>query len=684
MAGMKGLSARFSNIIHRHRNANNLCEICKGINLEDNPKDGQPGQITYKFGTLRDVKKRSSCPLCQLIINCILDESVIHWQPMEYYETHEIRVIQQPQSNKQGRRGLSCQPLPLSSRLIISSDLKGFDRIVSGKQIDFDVLSSWLDTCQNDHTKCRYGAPSPHVDTSFFRAIDVHKLCIVPIPITSEYIALSYVWGGAPPYMLLKGNKDELMSPLGLKAHWEEIPLTIRDSIELVRNLGQRYLWVDSICLTQDDDEDKGKGIMAMDLVYELSLLTIVAGGGIDANSGLPGVRPGSRGITDQVTAEVLPGIQLVLRHTVDDLLRAARYSGRGWTFQEYYLSRRRLVFINDTVYFKCHEGYWSEVEDGLLVRPDSVAGQGQVLHKLNGDVFHMLGQLLVKYSTRSLTNQNDAVNAMLGVCRRIADHTQCPLLLGIPVIAFDWFILFYPSITGMRRRKEFPSWAWSGWIGEYYYSSGSGNVAKWQDTCTWIVWYKRDQDGHLSPVRDEETTTVASDSSCTTSSKKSFEQLCDISRVQPSQLLTMNHRPYPVLQFWTVSVRYALRQIDRDNADNMMWAFGIYWTQATYEVLDRTGSNCGFVSLDSGSPERGAYDNVELIVIADSPEKVSLPGDGHQVQSQMTDIARFCWVLWIEWDGEVAERKGIGKIYRDALFSATESGAQWKEICLA
>ncbi|KAI5917495.1 heterokaryon incompatibility protein-domain-containing protein [Camillea tinctor] len=686
MAGFKSIPAKISNIINKHRNSRNLCEICKGVNFADDLKGGQPAQITYKFGTLGDIRKRSSsCPLCELILQCMLDDRILHWQPKEYYETHEIRVIQQSQPNQKGQRRLSCQPLPLSSRLLVSSDLKGFDRIISGEHIEFNYISNWLDTCRHEHTKCWHEATaSSNVDTSFFRAIDVHELCIVSIPITSKYIALSYVWGGAPPYKLTKANKDELMSPFGLKAHWEEIPLTIRDSIDLVRGIGQRYLWVDSICLTQDDGEDMGKGIMAMDLVYEQSFLAIVAAGGIDANSGLPGVKPGSRTSSNQIMAEVLPEVKLVLRHSVDDLLRAARYNSRGWTFQEYYLSRRKLIFINDTVYFKCHEGYWPEVEDGLVVRPDAVAEQGQVLHKLNGDVFHLLGQLLVKYSTRSLTNQNDAVNAMLGVCRRISDYAQCPLLLGIPVIAFDWFILFYPNIDGMQRRREFPSWAWSGWVGEYYYSSGSGNVAKWQATCTWIIWYKREPNGRSSLVRAENMMVDDSDSNRGASSKELFEQLRDPSRVQPSRYLTVDSRPYPILQFWTISVHYALRQIDRDNADKMMWAFGIYWTQATYEVLGPNGSNCGFVSLDNVNRVKGAYDSVELIVIADSPEKVCLPGDGQKAQSQTTDVARFCWVLLIEWEGEVAERKGIGKIYRNVLTSEINLGEKWKEICLA
>ncbi|KAI1495975.1 heterokaryon incompatibility protein-domain-containing protein [Biscogniauxia marginata] len=684
MPGMKSLSARFSTLINRNIASNHLCDTCKSIEFEDKQKDEQPKVMTFRFGTLSDVRGRSPCPFCKMILDCIFDESIIHWQPTEYYEMHEIRVSQLPRPNHQDHQRFTCQPLPTSSRIVLASDLKGFDKIVPGKQIDFGTIGNWLDTCRNDHSKCWHTASEFNVDTSFFRAIDVHQLCITTIPITSEYVALSYVWGGAPPYKLIKGNKDELMTPFGLKAHWEEIPLTIRDSIELVRNLAQRYLWVDSICLTQDDELEKGKGIMAMDLVYEQSHFTIVAAGGIDANSGLPGVRPGSRTASQQIMREVLPGVNLVLRHTVDDLLRASRYNSRGWTFQEYYLSRRKLIFINSTVYFKCHEEYWSEVADGLPVWPDPVTEHGQVLHRPDGDVFHMLGQLLVKYSTRSLTNQSDAMDAMLGVCRRISDQAKCSLLLGIPVIAFDWFLLFYPSVTGIRRRQGFPSWAWSGWVGDYWYSSGSGNVEKWMATCTWIVWYKRVPGGQLTLVRDQDGDKNRLGGKSVNPNKRLFKQLCNSSCTEPSKWVESNHRPYPILQFWTLSVCFSLRRINRDKADNMMWAFGIYWTQSTYEVLDSNGLNRGFIALETGNDMQQSYSNAELILLADSLERVCPLGEGQNVNSQMPDTARFFWVLYIEWEDGVAERKGIGKIYRDAISSTPGPVADWKEIVLA
>lgn len=106
--------------------------------------------------------------------------------------------------------------------------------------------------------------------------------------------------------------------------------------------------------------------------------------------------------------------------------------------FQEYYLSRRTIIFIYDKVSFKCHEKSWQELEDGFPVRSDPTTEQGQALHKPSGDVYHLLSQLLNKYTTRELKEPSDYVSAMAGVCRRLADYAQCNLLFGIPVPSLD------------------------------------------------------------------------------------------------------------------------------------------------------------------------------------------------------------------------------------------------------
>jgi len=65
--------------------------------------------------------------------------------------------------------------------------------------------------------------------------------------------------------------------------------------MDLVSAIGERYLWVDSLCLIQDDPADMKNGIDHMDLVYEGAIMTIIAAIGNHINAGLPGLHPGTR-----------------------------------------------------------------------------------------------------------------------------------------------------------------------------------------------------------------------------------------------------------------------------------------------------------------------------------------------------------------------------------------------------
>jgi len=71
-----------------------------------------------------------------------------------------------------------------------------------------------------------------------------------------------------------------------------------------------RYLWVDALCLIQDDTEDLDRGVNAMDLIYERAWLTVVAACGHDANARLPGVQNGTRKASRN-TVEIKPGAEI-------------------------------------------------------------------------------------------------------------------------------------------------------------------------------------------------------------------------------------------------------------------------------------------------------------------------------------------------------------------------------------
>jgi Heterokaryon incompatibility protein (HET) len=61
---------------------------------------------------------------------------------------------------------------------------------------------------------------------------------------------LSYIWGASDDDRLLlkKANKSELLLKNSFILYRKRIPATILDAIEFVRKIGERYLWVDSLC----------------------------------------------------------------------------------------------------------------------------------------------------------------------------------------------------------------------------------------------------------------------------------------------------------------------------------------------------------------------------------------------------------------------------------------------------
>jgi hypothetical protein len=105
----------------------------------------------------------------------------------------------------------------------------------------------------------------------------------------------------------------------------------------VVSSLGERYLWVDVLCIIQDDEKSKALFISQMDIVYHHALLTIVAMSGQDANSGLPGLRPFTS--PQQLRKEVDGSVFLTTPPGLRSSASVSRYEQRGWTLQERILS---------------------------------------------------------------------------------------------------------------------------------------------------------------------------------------------------------------------------------------------------------------------------------------------------------------------------------------------------------
>ena len=159
----------------------------------------------------------------------------------------------------------------------------------------------------------------------------MERKCIVETQSLPIYVALSYVWGSVSNFRLTKANRNKLLAPGSLSKVWEMLPRTIQDTITIAQRLGARYLWVDCLCLLQNDIGDLDRGVNVMDLIYERAWITVVASYGHDANAGLPGVRKGSRRASRN-TIQIKPGVSLGVITGLDQLLKASVYSSRAWT----------------------------------------------------------------------------------------------------------------------------------------------------------------------------------------------------------------------------------------------------------------------------------------------------------------------------------------------------------------
>jgi hypothetical protein len=374
---------------------------------------------------------------------------------------------------------------------------------------ELTVMKRWLDICKGFHSeKCNPVRHTSSIVGNFaIRAIDVENRCITSIDISSQYVALSYVWGGkeVPQLKLQESTFRRLSSSGGLKGG--DIPATISDSIRVCQILGRRYLWVDALCIMQDDPEEQASQIREMHKIYANAEFTIVAAGGPDSWAGLPGIS--KREILQHKEAlqeRVVPGSLAASLPTFQESIKDAPWSTRAWTLQEMYFSRRLLYFTRAQIYFQCGEYLWQEdkilecvpaaIDTDVVLPPLPLPPVGWsptrppprpkhikrpapaypppsdirylLKHSSRGyEVPPMLHyqDLAQTYSQKRLTNRSDILNGFTGIMKSFSELMGWEFLYGLPTAFFDSALLFVRhDMRSQFHDIGFPSWSWSGW----------------------------------------------------------------------------------------------------------------------------------------------------------------------------------------------------------------------------
>ncbi|PMD22783.1 HET-domain-containing protein [Hyaloscypha hepaticicola] len=560
------------------------------------------------------------------------------------------------------------------------------DIILADSQMDVTRARGWISACENNHgdtcnPRWSLSSVAAIPGLEVLRLIDVVSECLVEAREPCRYLTLSYVWGGVNNVRLTSNKKNSLMEKGVFRTIWHLLPRTIKDAIEVVRALGERFLWVDALCLVQNDAVDMQNGIEMMDLIYERAALCLIAASGDSANAGLPGARLGNRFVMSHVE-QILPGIQLVVYNELDHVLRSSTYNRRGWTFQEQYLSRRALYFTEDEVYFRCRESTWSEKQMDRLPLPNNSEFTNTLLplawtYPPEGEY----RTILLYYTPRVLTNQQDALLAMAGIIRRLSSKMQSRFFQGIPVAAFDTFLVFQSNGGLLRRRQGFPSYSWCGWIGPVIFDEPY-EENDWLSDKTWIIWYKRSSSGSTNLVWDilaNETFPVADMNFVGYRRRSPFGDRHALkfptSRTAPTQehYFEREFPTYQILQFWTLAVYLSISNVQVFHAS----AF----------IRDRFGRKCGQIWMD-GFEETTFFEMkspLEFILLSER-EKERNFRDGKDIEEvyQSRRTSRDYNVILLEWNEGIAERRGFGIIDKEAVERSFAPGPLWKEIFLA
>ncbi len=227
----------------------------------------------------------------------------------------------------------------------------------AGSRPCITLVYGWLQECLKSHVKCRRQVrskqPSRLLDLRCFGdSLDV-KLVECPKKSRVKYVTLSWSWGKQVP---LKTTKSSLQSHLQ-RMDFDLLPQTFKDAITVLRRLGFSYLWIDALCIVQDDRVNFEAELLQMDSIYAGSICTIAVA---DADS-YQGFLKSRWPLSNQDCWLTVEG-NVNLTAFADDVTvtnsmpGSSKLDGRAWVCQERALSLRTIYYGQRHIYWECRE----------------------------------------------------------------------------------------------------------------------------------------------------------------------------------------------------------------------------------------------------------------------------------------------------------------------------------------
>jgi hypothetical protein len=294
------------------------------------------------------------------------------------------------------------------------------------------------------------------------------------LPRDLQYATLSHCWGSGKYLTLKRDNIGEFCTQIPLVA----LSKTIREAIDVVRHMGFSYVWIDTLCIIQDDLDDWEHESSLMSTVYEGSGLNIAASGARDGSEGCIFERAEvskcqvrirvNEALDDQ--AEIRDDqetrrYELVSNTFVHRYLSEAPLLRRGWVLQERLLAPRTLHFTTAELFWECHhlnacETFPNGIPQGLILPAKFAKKPLQP---------SMWSEIIRLYSYCALTYDTDRLVAISGVARHIQQQSRDQYVAGMWRTNLEEQLCWCISKPEPRKMCTVyiaPTWSWASVIG--------------------------------------------------------------------------------------------------------------------------------------------------------------------------------------------------------------------------
>ncbi|VUC33322.1 unnamed protein product [Clonostachys rosea] len=293
-------------------------------------------------------------------------------------------------------------------------------------------------------------------------------------PSNASYCALSYCWGKSSHNLLTTLNTLE-KHKRGISRL--ELPKTVLHAVIACEKLGFEYLWVDALCIIQDDEgnRDWSEQCNQMADIYSQATLVIAVHDAADCAHGFLEREEVTRSSQEFLTRDESGAVQrkgvrerILGLHELPNYLQAnTPLSSRGWTLQETLLATRILHFAENEMIWECGErfqcGCAHSLKKGLLVGRELL----QPRAGFSAREREVWQGLVACYSNRKLTNEQDKLPAMTATSAHLASMWKLPasdFLAGLWREDLIRGLLWFPAGRGPHARPSAycgPTWSW-------------------------------------------------------------------------------------------------------------------------------------------------------------------------------------------------------------------------------